>query len=77
MQAYMSDGWQGQVFSRHAIALDEGGQQVVRNTRVRRHFALQRGLVKYIDGMGRVESAMVFAEPRPLQHGARHGNFFK
>ena len=73
--AYMSDGWQGFVF-RNNTRSDSEGQKHVRITRVRRHFCLQRGLVKVLDASGQVHSSMVFAEPRPLQHGARSGNFF-
>lgn len=70
----MSDGWQGRIFQRHTIA-DKGGNRVVRVTRVRRHFALQRGLVKVRQVDGELLSAMVFVEPRPLGHGARSSNF--
>lgn len=75
LQAYMSDGWQGRVFRRHSDAT-AGEKRQVRVTRVRRHFALQRGLVKFADADGKVRSAMMFAEPRPLEDGARSGNFF-
>ena len=71
----MSDGWQGRVFRRHSVVDDEG-RRLTRVTRVRRHYALQRALVKYCDAPGNVQSSMIFAEPRPLQHGARSGNFF-
>ncbi len=74
MMAYMSDGWQGRVFRRHTVAVEDGRRQV-RVTRVRRHFALQRGLLKYRDATGQVYSSMLFGEPRPLEHGARSGNF--
>ena len=75
MFAYMSDGWQGKVFRRQSV-IDDAGNRVTRCTRVRRHFALQRGLLKYSDGDGDIYSSMLFAEPRPLLHGARSGNFF-
>jgi hypothetical protein len=74
MYAYMSDGWQGQVFRRHTV-VGEDRRNLVRITRVRRHYALQRGLVKYRDVAGHVHSGMLFAEPRPLEHGARSPNF--
>ena len=70
--AYTSDGWQGFVF-RNNTRSDSEGQEHVRITRVRRHFCLQRGLVKVLDASGQVHASMVFAEPRPLQHGARSG----
>jgi hypothetical protein len=74
LQAYMSDGWSGRVFRRSTEA-GEDGKRLVRVTRIRRHFALQRGLVKFRDAAGQVHSSMMFAEPRPLQHGGRSGNF--
>ena len=42
MFAYMSDGWSGKVFRRHAVK-DEHNRTQVRVTRVRRRYCLQRG----------------------------------